>query len=239
MYPRRCARPATWPTPPHGASQGWATRSSASSPTSRVPHREPGLRRAAAHRPPQAAEELGGRRPAALRRARPVARNGPRRLFHEHNRLRLAEPACLLLGVEMDHTELESLVDDGFPFVASFSRRRRRSLRRHRLHERHGGPGRPRVGAGAPSLRVSPRRQPRRVGARPPRRRRRRARAPRRGIRSAAPARHPVARRRPRARLDLDPRLGRDGRRRRAVGVGGAPARARRARGRRCPAGSA
>ncbi len=112
------------------------------------------------------------------------------------------------------------------------SRCRRGPLRRHRLRERHGRPGRPGVGAGAPALRLSPRRQPRRVGARPPRRRRRRARAPRRGIRRAAPARHPLARRRPRARLGRDPRLGRDGRRRRAVGVGGAPARARRARGR-------
>lgn len=43
--------------------------------------------------------------------------NGTRRLFHEHNRLRLAD-GCLLLGVEMDHTELERLVADGFPFVA-------------------------------------------------------------------------------------------------------------------------
>lgn len=43
--------------------------------------------------------------------------DGTRRLFHEDNRLRLAD-GCLLLGVEMDHRELERLVADGFPFVA-------------------------------------------------------------------------------------------------------------------------
>jgi len=62
----------------------------------------------------QAAEELGC--DLLLFTSAPVV-NGSRRLFHEHNRLRLAD-GCLLLGVEMDHTELEHLVDDGFPFVA-------------------------------------------------------------------------------------------------------------------------
>ena len=40
-----------------------------------------------------------------------------RRLFHENNRLRLAD-GCLLLGEEMDTEELERLVASGFPFVA-------------------------------------------------------------------------------------------------------------------------
>lgn len=40
-----------------------------------------------------------------------------RRLFHENNRLRLAD-GCLLLGQEMDSDELERLVASGFPFVA-------------------------------------------------------------------------------------------------------------------------
>lgn len=40
-----------------------------------------------------------------------------RRLFHENNRLRLAD-GCLLLGQEMDTEELERLVASGFPFVA-------------------------------------------------------------------------------------------------------------------------
>ncbi|WP_194410487.1 LacI family DNA-binding transcriptional regulator [Microbacterium cremeum] len=40
-----------------------------------------------------------------------------RRLFHENNRLRLAD-GCLLLGREMDTGELERLVESGFPFVA-------------------------------------------------------------------------------------------------------------------------
>jgi DNA-binding LacI/PurR family transcriptional regulator len=43
--------------------------------------------------------------------------NGHRRLLHENNRLRLAD-GCLLLGLEMDGTELARLVDDGYPFVA-------------------------------------------------------------------------------------------------------------------------
>lgn len=42
---------------------------------------------------------------------------GRRSLFHESNRLRLAD-GCLLLGQEMDGGELERLVDGGFPFVA-------------------------------------------------------------------------------------------------------------------------
>ena len=62
----------------------------------------------------QAAEDLGC--DLLLFTSAPVV-NGSRRLFHEHNRLRLAD-GCLLLGVEMDHAELEHLVADGFPFVA-------------------------------------------------------------------------------------------------------------------------
>src|SRR5918993_1148378 len=46
----------------------------------------------------QAAEELGC--DLLLFTSAPVV-NGTRRLFHEHNRLRLAD-GCLLLGVEMD-----------------------------------------------------------------------------------------------------------------------------------------
>lgn len=42
---------------------------------------------------------------------------GRRRLFHENNRLRLAD-GCLLLGQEMDGAELERLVASEFPFVA-------------------------------------------------------------------------------------------------------------------------
>lgn len=42
---------------------------------------------------------------------------GRRSLFHESNRLRLAD-GCLLLGQEMDGSELERLVESGFPFVA-------------------------------------------------------------------------------------------------------------------------
>ncbi|GAA1839997.1 LacI family DNA-binding transcriptional regulator [Agromyces salentinus] len=62
----------------------------------------------------QAAENLGC--DLLLFTSAPVV-NGTRRLLHEHNRLRLAD-GCLLLGVEMDHAELERLVADGFPFVA-------------------------------------------------------------------------------------------------------------------------
>lgn len=43
--------------------------------------------------------------------------DGRRRLFHEQNRLRLAD-GVLLLGVEMDPHELERLVDGGFRVVA-------------------------------------------------------------------------------------------------------------------------
>lgn len=43
--------------------------------------------------------------------------DGRRRLFHENNRLRMAD-GCLLLGQRMDHAELERLVATGFPFVA-------------------------------------------------------------------------------------------------------------------------
>ena len=44
-------------------------------------------------------------------------REGRRRLFHENNRLRLAD-GCLLLGREMDPEDLARLVASGFPFVA-------------------------------------------------------------------------------------------------------------------------
>lgn len=43
--------------------------------------------------------------------------DGRRSLFHEKNRLRLAD-GCLLLGREMDGDELARLVASGFPFVA-------------------------------------------------------------------------------------------------------------------------
>ncbi|WP_413601089.1 LacI family DNA-binding transcriptional regulator [Curtobacterium sp. Curtsp57] len=43
--------------------------------------------------------------------------NGRRRLFHESNRLRLAD-GCILLGREMDADELERLLDTDYPFVA-------------------------------------------------------------------------------------------------------------------------
>ncbi|NII42565.1 DNA-binding LacI/PurR family transcriptional regulator [Curtobacterium flaccumfaciens] len=42
---------------------------------------------------------------------------GRRRLFHESNRLRLAD-GCILLGREMDPVELERLLDSAYPFVA-------------------------------------------------------------------------------------------------------------------------
>ncbi|MGW0431245.1 LacI family DNA-binding transcriptional regulator [Micromonospora sp. NPDC003197] len=43
--------------------------------------------------------------------------DGRRRIFHQDNRLRLAD-GCLLLGRELDAAELRRLNDDGFPFVA-------------------------------------------------------------------------------------------------------------------------
>jgi len=43
--------------------------------------------------------------------------DGRRVLLHQNNRLRLSD-GCLLLGLAMEATELERLVDDGFPFVA-------------------------------------------------------------------------------------------------------------------------
>ncbi|MFZ7086556.1 LacI family DNA-binding transcriptional regulator [Curtobacterium sp. RRHDQ10] len=43
--------------------------------------------------------------------------DGRRRLFHEGNRLRLAD-GCVLLGREMDPDELGQLLDTGYPFVA-------------------------------------------------------------------------------------------------------------------------
>jgi DNA-binding LacI/PurR family transcriptional regulator len=43
--------------------------------------------------------------------------NGRRQIFHEKNRLRLAD-GCLLLGREMDASELIRLLDSGYPFVA-------------------------------------------------------------------------------------------------------------------------
>ncbi|WP_342022623.1 LacI family DNA-binding transcriptional regulator [Arthrobacter citreus] len=43
--------------------------------------------------------------------------DGRRRIFHENNRLRLAD-GCLLLGLEMDDNELSRLAASDFPFVA-------------------------------------------------------------------------------------------------------------------------
>jgi len=43
--------------------------------------------------------------------------DGHRRLFHESNRLRLAD-GCILLGREMDPDELERLLNSAYPFVA-------------------------------------------------------------------------------------------------------------------------
>lgn len=43
--------------------------------------------------------------------------DGRRRIFHENNRLRLAD-GCLLLGLEMDGDELSRLAAGDFPFVA-------------------------------------------------------------------------------------------------------------------------
>ena len=43
--------------------------------------------------------------------------DGHRRIFHENNRLGLAD-GCLLLGLEMDGSDLGRLVDEGYPFVA-------------------------------------------------------------------------------------------------------------------------
>ena len=42
---------------------------------------------------------------------------GRRQIFHEKNRLRLAD-GCLLLGREMDTSELMRLLESGYPFVA-------------------------------------------------------------------------------------------------------------------------
>ncbi|GAA3452858.1 LacI family DNA-binding transcriptional regulator [Dactylosporangium matsuzakiense] len=43
--------------------------------------------------------------------------DGRRRIFHEGNRLRLAD-GCILLGRSLDRDELARLVADGFPFVS-------------------------------------------------------------------------------------------------------------------------
>ncbi|GAA4249605.1 LacI family DNA-binding transcriptional regulator [Dactylosporangium darangshiense] len=43
--------------------------------------------------------------------------DGRRRIFHEGNRLRLAD-GCILLGRSLDREELTRLVADGFPFVS-------------------------------------------------------------------------------------------------------------------------
>ncbi|MEH1015326.1 LacI family DNA-binding transcriptional regulator [Micromonospora sp. CPCC 206060] len=43
--------------------------------------------------------------------------DGRRRVFHQDNRLRLAD-GCILLGREIDGTELRRLNEDGFPYVA-------------------------------------------------------------------------------------------------------------------------
>lgn len=62
----------------------------------------------------RAAEDVGA--DLLLFTSTPVV-DGRRRLFHESNRLRLAD-GCLLLGREMDDDELERLVDSDYPFVA-------------------------------------------------------------------------------------------------------------------------
>lgn len=61
-----------------------------------------------------AAEGLGA--DLLLFTSTPVVR-GRRRLFHESNRLRLAD-GCILLGREMDADELEQLLESAYPFVA-------------------------------------------------------------------------------------------------------------------------
>ncbi|MBO4206933.1 LacI family DNA-binding transcriptional regulator [Micromonospora echinofusca] len=43
--------------------------------------------------------------------------DGRRKVFHQDNRLRLAD-GCILLGREIDGTELRRLNEDGFPYVA-------------------------------------------------------------------------------------------------------------------------
>lgn len=45
------------------------------------------------------------------------ATDGRRRIFHENNRLRLAD-GCILLGREIPHEELARLVAEGYPFVS-------------------------------------------------------------------------------------------------------------------------
>ncbi len=83
------------------------TTSSASSPTSR---RSPLLAGIEA-----GAETLGC--DLLLFTSAPVAADGRRELFHERNRLRLAD-GVLLLGVEMDPTELARLAQDDYRVVA-------------------------------------------------------------------------------------------------------------------------
>ena len=61
-----------------------------------------------------AAEEIGN--DLLMFTSAPVV-DGHRRIFHENNRLGLAD-GCLLLGLEMDGQELDRLVREGYPFVA-------------------------------------------------------------------------------------------------------------------------
>jgi LacI family transcriptional regulator len=62
----------------------------------------------------ESAEELGC--DLLLFTSAPVS-GGTRRIFHENNRLRLAD-SCLLLGRDIPHEELRRLIAEGFPFVA-------------------------------------------------------------------------------------------------------------------------
>lgn len=62
----------------------------------------------------ESAEELGC--DLLLFTSAPVS-GGTRRIFHENNRLRLAD-GCLLLGREIPHEELRRLIAEEFPFVA-------------------------------------------------------------------------------------------------------------------------
>jgi LacI family transcriptional regulator len=62
----------------------------------------------------EAAEALGS--DLLLLTSAPVV-DGRRRIFHEGNRLRLAD-GCILLGRSLDRDELARLVADGYPFVS-------------------------------------------------------------------------------------------------------------------------
>lgn len=66
--------------------------------------------------------------------------DGRRRLFHQDNRLRLADGA-VLLGRQLDHAELARLLADGLPFVCVGRRRRRAARRRAAWPTRRGRAG--------------------------------------------------------------------------------------------------